>query len=545
MTNEQPLEDDKYLDVKTLTGSLVEEQQQRLQHTPSTRSHNSNTSIGKLLDMAKKTDAFQAINKEAVQDKKRLSMMMQSLQANDQETVISFEDADDVIINRSPESVQQRSPVVTHQVSYSDVNLASDTNYHSANQSIDSFDFELPDNQISRQNTTSTRRKSYISDYTPSIHEAKEIQVVNRESSSSILEGVKRDFSNDKQKPEQLLKRVVDRSQENLNSNESTVSIVSEASKYPASVYSKPEVESSPYMVRQNLHDRQRSKGSSIDIPLGGLKTKTSNTILPQDTTRTETTDLNPSIPSRSPRRPTSTTATELRERLRKRRPHSVEITAMDDLLSELNEEVSGPSSEVGVPPEPLTVHKQQDSQSSSQYKDASMTPRPLPPPPVPTHKVKQSVTSTITFEEPITSPRTNDDKAQEDGFITEEEEEEEEEILEEEKQPKDPKKSKRRSVKSTRSRHSHAKSSITLNTTTTGRRSMNHETLLKLLQVTEGTIIGQEFQDLGLADSEKQLLERLVDSLSRLTADMIIDGERKNESIKRLNRAIKALEGF
>lgn len=57
--------------------------------------------------------------------------------------------------------------------------------------------------------------------------------------------------------------------------------------------------------------------------------------------------------------------------------------------------------------------------------------------------------------------------------------------------------------------------------------------------------MIGQEFSDLQIPDEEKRLLERIVDALSRLTADMIADPKRYDEGIGRLSNALRALEGF
>lgn len=68
---------------------------------------------------------------------------------------------------------------------------------------------------------------------------------------------------------------------------------------------------------------------------------------------------------------------------------------------------------------------------------------------------------------------------------------------------------------------------------------------LSQLLMITKGTLVGSEFANLGMQGDEKRALERLVDSLSRLTADMILDPDRYDEGIRRLNNAIKALDGF
>lgn len=75
--------------------------------------------------------------------------------------------------------------------------------------------------------------------------------------------------------------------------------------------------------------------------------------------------------------------------------------------------------------------------------------------------------------------------------------------------------------------------------------RSFDIDTIAQLLNVTKGTLIGSEFANLGMKIEEKRALERLVDSLSRLTADMVLDPEKFTEGLKRLDRATRALDGF
>lgn len=82
-------------------------------------------------------------------------------------------------------------------------------------------------------------------------------------------------------------------------------------------------------------------------------------------------------------------------------------------------------------------------------------------------------------------------------------------------------------------------------NSTNVNKQQFNVHTLSQLLSITNGTLIGSEFQDLPIPLEEKRALERLVDSLSRLTADMVLDPERYGEGLQRLKRAIRALEGF
>lgn len=165
----------------------------------------------------------------------------------------------------------------------------------------------------------------------------------------------------------------------------------------------------------------------------------------------------------------------------------------------------------------PVPIHQRNAS-------GQSVNPRPLPPPPVPQHTIIPSGSSRGVQE----------DVENDDGFVTEEEEEEE--------ANKEKDTSREKAAPKRKSRHSKRKS---LPSSNFNKGQFDHDTLVQLLQITNGTIIGQEFQSLGLQTAEKQLLERLVDSLSRLTADMIVDQDRHDESVKRLSKAIKALEGF
>ncbi|AMD19064.1 HBR163Wp [Eremothecium sinecaudum] len=75
--------------------------------------------------------------------------------------------------------------------------------------------------------------------------------------------------------------------------------------------------------------------------------------------------------------------------------------------------------------------------------------------------------------------------------------------------------------------------------------KSLGVDAFTNLLNATKGTLIGSEFANLGIRAEEKLALERLVDSLSRLTADMIVDPERYAEGLRRLDKATKALDGF
>lgn len=75
--------------------------------------------------------------------------------------------------------------------------------------------------------------------------------------------------------------------------------------------------------------------------------------------------------------------------------------------------------------------------------------------------------------------------------------------------------------------------------------KPFSYHTLINLLESMNGTVIGEEFNQLNLPVKEKQLLEKIIDSLSRLTSDMVIDQHRYEIGLLRLEKALRALEGF
>lgn len=75
--------------------------------------------------------------------------------------------------------------------------------------------------------------------------------------------------------------------------------------------------------------------------------------------------------------------------------------------------------------------------------------------------------------------------------------------------------------------------------------RPFSYETLAKLLNATDGIIIGQEFATLNIPAEEKFLIERIVDSISRLTANMMLNPARYEQSCARLEHVLNVLEGF
>lgn len=93
--------------------------------------------------------------------------------------------------------------------------------------------------------------------------------------------------------------------------------------------------------------------------------------------------------------------------------------------------------------------------------------------------------------------------------------------------------------------KHKKAKAKHLRSLSTPGLKPFSYHTLINLLESTNGTIIGEEFDQLNLPIKEKQLIEKIVDSLSRLTSDMVLDENRYEIGIARLEKAHRALEGF
>lgn len=75
--------------------------------------------------------------------------------------------------------------------------------------------------------------------------------------------------------------------------------------------------------------------------------------------------------------------------------------------------------------------------------------------------------------------------------------------------------------------------------------KPFSYATLVNLLESINGTVIGEEFNSLNLPVQEKQLIEKIIDLLSRLTSDMVIDESRYAIGIARLEKAHRVLEGF
>lgn len=75
--------------------------------------------------------------------------------------------------------------------------------------------------------------------------------------------------------------------------------------------------------------------------------------------------------------------------------------------------------------------------------------------------------------------------------------------------------------------------------------RPFSISTLSKLLESTDGVIIGEEFNSLDISNDEKKYIEKIVDVVARLTADMVLDPSRHDGTINRMKAALRILEGF
>ncbi|CCE87036.1 Piso0_005571 [Millerozyma farinosa CBS 7064] len=92
---------------------------------------------------------------------------------------------------------------------------------------------------------------------------------------------------------------------------------------------------------------------------------------------------------------------------------------------------------------------------------------------------------------------------------------------------------------------HKKAKAKRVKEKRSSGLKPFSYHTIISLLESTNGTVIGEEFDQLNLPIKEKQLIEKIINSLSKLSSDMIIDETRYEIGISRLENALRALEGF
>ncbi|CCG24052.1 hypothetical protein CORT_0E04670 [Candida orthopsilosis Co 90-125] len=106
-------------------------------------------------------------------------------------------------------------------------------------------------------------------------------------------------------------------------------------------------------------------------------------------------------------------------------------------------------------------------------------------------------------------------------------------------------KKHKRRSKDKAKQHHRGAIAATSSSARPNELRPFSYKTLVSLLESMNGTIIGEEFNSLNIPIREKQLIEKIIDSLSRLSSDMILDQERYDVGLQRLEKALRVLEGF
>lgn len=274
--------------------------------------------------------------------------------------------------------------------------------------------------------------------------------------------------------------------------------------------------------IQEQLEEEDDSNASDklsiVSSVIPDLSTKTNGEPKEMSPIRSETNDYNPTIPPRSKDRPRS-------------RLFIQDDEGEDGFLDE--EPLPYTSQNVGHFKNLSQISTVSEQKSESYYSAATSVPpaeetyltRPLPSTPNEDHKGTSNLKRDDTLKashaksEPIpTALSDQDDDVYED-------------IIEE-----TPKKANRK--KGAKKKLDNKKSLKEL-------RSFDIDTLNQLLNVTKGTLIGSEFAQLGMQLEEKRALERLVDSLSRLTADMVLDPDRYEEGLKRLDKATKALEGF
>ena len=263
---------------------------------------------------------------------------------------------------------------------------------------------------------------------------------------------------------------------------------------------------------------------------------------------RSETSSFNPTIPPRNKNRPRSRlfirdTLDEIEQQLREQMRDPIEE-------QEAPETVTRTSSTTNHSDAYFSATSYQDDdkdiheilKDSNNSKDVEYLERPLPNVPSPLRR-----DSTIRIQE--SQVKSN---GKEDSTVVLDEDEQYEDLDETEQQISDGS-SNRTPVKGnpthvSKSKSSNGKASHRKKTGKKKRqelRSFDIDTLSQLLNFTKGTLIGSEFTNLGMNIEEKRALERLVDSLSTLTADMVLDPDRYEEGLRRLDKATKALEGF
>lgn len=543
-----------------------------MEHKHSPQGSIASSTTSDLLEQSKVASPLSNLEQRAQQDRSRLEGMLEAYKNSSEESTSltepvstttneeDYEDADDFIVNRSrPVSQQISFGAVDNRVDEHTLSESQSVNRENTADTIQQeqksipygqdtasgdFAFERPmisqnfNPQSLAMESPTLNRRSVISEYAASIHEADHVVVPTKTQATSSAG--RPSIVQISRNPSKSSKKSLKNHEKKLSamSGDSNTNSGSGSDRYPESAYSGKE---SHYDAQIPIADATTSPAEAEIIPeettttgtnhshhastdtfdfdVGPLNTKKEKAV--QNVEKEYLTAVDPAIPSRSPRRPVSSTGLKLpvhelaefgkaSRRTKSEQIHGISGHFDDTSRSlTLGDSLENQANVHGVPELEPEITDLQDTETASKQRDVSQ-PRPLPPPPPPQHRV---ATPASVKSQPEVEVENIDD-----GFVTEEDEE------------KKDKKKKRKSKK---------------RNSTFKKGHFNHDTLVTLLQATEGTIIGQEFQGIGLETQDKQLVERLVDSLSRLTADMIVDGDRREESVKRLNKAIKALEGF
>ena len=269
--------------------------------------------------------------------------------------------------------------------------------------------------------------------------------------------------------------------------------------------------------------DNESTTSSELP-PLQTYQTSSIKSLTPD---RSELTDYNPTVPLRNRNRPAT---------------RSFLNNELDKIESELKEEMNDNNQSHTKDGD---SYFSAESEDPTEEQDKLYRNRKVPTNPTPARSNNNSITkskvrSTLPHIANIANPTMNNND-NDDGF---------EDIDERHVFSNHPSRSSRDThnypSRSSRETHNHRqKQNKTSKQRNSGSNSFDTNTLSQLLMITKGTLVGSEFANLGMKTEEKLALERLVDSLSRLTADMILDPDRYDEGIRRLGNAVKALDGF
>lgn len=280
----------------------------------------------------------------------------------------------------------------------------------------------------------------------------------------------------------------------------------------------------SSYKARDKANETDDDHTSTASSIIPSLQTQVNKGEREIKSYRSETTSYNPIIPPRNKNRPTSMLSLENPEKvitnLPSMPPPKIEISANKRSSTTTNHSDAYFSAN--------SVHSEEIDQQKDFSEDESYVNRSLPITPPENDDTIQAITNPEEYAKYEIGEHGKDKgtanlKIEQNGINNDDDEYED--VVEEV-----------RDNRNTNDGRSTTKKEI---------RSFDNETIAELLNMTKGTLIGSEFANLGMQVEEKRLLERLVDSLSRLTADMILDPDRYHEGLKRLKKAIKALEGF